>query len=1233
MKILFLLRHGLYVRNFESTIRELASRGHRMHLGFAVEPLHEQLDARSLARELVAAYPNISQGYAPERNDSWVGLLRDVRSARNLLRYYEPRFTSAAKLRKRIWRSSSRVAQRFVRLPGARTRRGRGAAHGLLRRIERAVAPDEISLRYLLDERPDVLFVSPYVDTKLDQVDLVKAARALGIPTVYGLASWDNLTTKGTVHLPTDRMLVWNEAQAVEAVEIHGVPRERIEITGAQLYDQWFGRPPSRSREDFCALHGFDPERPIALFVGSSSFIAEEELPFVARWIEAIRGSADPQVAQANVLVRPHPTNIRGWSEADFGKFGRVAVWPRGGEAPMSDASKADYFDSLYHAGAVVGVNTSALVEAAIVGRRPLTVLDPAFELTQEGTLHFAHLTAGNYLGTARTLDQHVAQLAGEFRRGHEPAPEAREFVRRFLRPHGADQAATPRVVAAIEQAAQQAPAKAVRGLGDRVIAGGLAPVAWLRNWRSRRPTQDDRLRKAALRRDTKPRRQAPEDKTAALQLEPSGLTPCPGLYGEPGQLQRAIAASRESSPWRNYCRARDYVRRLLQIPTDSASAYWREEMAGFEYLLDASPLVVERLRQHSYHVTGIRAQDFRADDREGRQAMGEKLAALRKLDRRQLLVPESRALGGFGFEIHGELYNVDTLKFFECLLTLDHAGLLPADGETRRRVVLEVGAGWGGFAHQFLTRFRGRATYVIVDLPATMLFSATYLPTVFPDAKIALADEANLEEILAHWSEYDVIFVPAGCWQRVRDLPVELGINMVSFQEMTSRQVDEYAARLADLGCPTLYSLNRERSPHNCELTAVSAILGQYYDLRPLQLIDSQYTQWKSEKNRRRKPRDPAKDASYRHLIGQLKASPPAPVWMDGSRRGAQARAAHRARPRVGLAMPAYNETENLRLALDTLLAQTHSDFRLVVLDDSTKPETGQIVRKYAQADPRVEYRRNPQRLGMVGNWRAGFEALEGQVDYFAWVSDHDLWHPQWLEKHVATLNEFPEVSLVYPASARMDAEGRRVFNPPHALDTFGLTPQQRFDRLSREGRSFGNMVYGLFRAERLREAGVFRNLLLPDVLLIWELSLHGTIKQIHEELWYRRYVNRASLSRQRETLFVDAPAALRFRWPLTHWSHFAWRWALSPHASLADRLKIPGLLKAHMRRYFGDLFYAREEGGAVAYRAASTEPLRVPEPPRREERVALHGPHWDQSAKVRSNASPWATEPTESA
>jgi len=127
----------------------------------------------------------------------------------------------------------------------------------------------------------------------------------------------------------------------------------------------------------------------------------------------------------------------------------------------VNDDGRADYFDSLYHAAAVVGLNTSALVEAAIVDRPVFTILEPKFRDNQEGTFHFQHLmTVGDgFLNTARTLAEHVEQLAtlaaGGTARRNGP------FVEQFIRPRGLAMAATPVFVDAVETLAAAGPVPA----------------------------------------------------------------------------------------------------------------------------------------------------------------------------------------------------------------------------------------------------------------------------------------------------------------------------------------------------------------------------------------------------------------------------------------------------------------------------------------------------------------------------------------------------------------------------------------------------------------------------------------------------------------------------------------------------------------------------------------------------------------------------------------------------
>jgi hypothetical protein len=247
--------------------------------------------------------------------------------------------------------------------------------------------------------------------------------------------------------------VVWNEQQKHEAVALHGIPADRIVVSGAQLFDHWFDMAPSSSREAFLRRVGnLHPARPLVLYLCSSSFICEEEAASVRQWISALRRSPDPLVSSANVLVRPHPAHAQQWSGVDLSDLAPVAIWPRGGEVPMDAERQQAYFDSLYHANAVVGVNTSGFLEAAIVGRRSLILRTPRSAPTQEGTLHFHYLLADGFLLHAADMPTHVTQLGRVLRGGDAADAPLQRFVRRFLRPHGLDRAALPRVVEAVEQ-------------------------------------------------------------------------------------------------------------------------------------------------------------------------------------------------------------------------------------------------------------------------------------------------------------------------------------------------------------------------------------------------------------------------------------------------------------------------------------------------------------------------------------------------------------------------------------------------------------------------------------------------------------------------------------------------------------------------------------------------------------------------------------------------------------
>lgn len=437
MRCLFVMRHEGYVRNFEWLLRELSRRGHETLVVF-------ESHAGGAGRDPLAAVardcPGLRPIAAPRR-------LRVGRLARRTLRYWldyvpylSPEYDRAPRLRRRAERLVPAPVRLLLRLTATRS---------LLARLERALPADRAVERLVRAQAPDVIVVTPLVAFGSGQTDYVRAARRRGIPSVLCVASWDNLTSKARIRELPDAIVVWNEGQAREAVELHGADAGRVVVAGAHPYDHWLGWRPSLGRAEYCRQAGLAPELPYVLYVCSSSFIAPGEVAFVLRWIEALRRSP---LGEIGVLVRPHPQNLRPWRDVDLTAVANAAIWPREDLDPVDERRRAEYFDSIHHAGAVVGVNTTALVEAAVLERPTLTLLDAAVSGGQLGTLHF-DLLAGDRgaLRVAASMEEHLDQLGAALASGADDT--ARRFAAWFVRPHGLDRPAAPFAADAIERA------------------------------------------------------------------------------------------------------------------------------------------------------------------------------------------------------------------------------------------------------------------------------------------------------------------------------------------------------------------------------------------------------------------------------------------------------------------------------------------------------------------------------------------------------------------------------------------------------------------------------------------------------------------------------------------------------------------------------------------------------------------------------------------------------------
>ena len=446
LRILFFVHRLGKTRHFDGLLERLTKRGHTVVLAV--------VDTKGTVKtsKVLGNGRRLPVVTCPSRRvDRWKVLAPKLRLARDYLRFFEPPHAHADKL---VELASSYVPDAVRNMMQQHTwiRRHARVLGRALAAAEAAIPPERYFELFIKYHEPHIVLVTPLVDFGSYQTDYVKAAHRLGIPVAFLPFSWDNLTNRGLIRVQPDRVFVWNEIQKREAVDLHRVSSDRVVVTGAARFDDFFDLRASTTREDFCAAVGVDPARPLLLYCCSSPFVSPREVEFVRQWIEQSRQSAEPALTDASVLIRPHPAHTDQWDNISFADLRNVAIW----RLPTTMNADQGLYDSLHHSAALVGLNTSAMLEASIAERAVCTVLAPEFTGGQEQTLHFHYLRRenGGPLMVARDFEEHRQHLLAVLRKPAAAEKRAKQFVGMFIRPRGRSRRVDRIMVRELEQMA-----------------------------------------------------------------------------------------------------------------------------------------------------------------------------------------------------------------------------------------------------------------------------------------------------------------------------------------------------------------------------------------------------------------------------------------------------------------------------------------------------------------------------------------------------------------------------------------------------------------------------------------------------------------------------------------------------------------------------------------------------------------------------------------------------------
>ena len=186
---------------------------------------------------------------------------------------------------------------------------------------------------------------------------------------------------------------------------------------------------------------------------------------------------------------------------------------------------------------------------------------------------------------------------------------------------------------------------------------------------------------------------------------------------------------------------------------------------------------------------------------------------------------------------------------------------------------------------------------------------------------------------------------------------------------------------------------------------------------------------------------------------------------------------------PKVSVLIPTYNYAHLLDETIQSVMAQTYTEFELIIVDNCSTDNTVEVVQKYLQ-DPRVSFYRNEKNLGLTGNWNRCLELAKGE--YIKYLCADDKLHPQILEKYVPVMDADAGISVISCYRQDFDSTGlkKKVTHPPYINKIEGK--KVIYDLVKHDNNFLGDPTRPMFRRANFEKVGNFKQL---EFVTDWEM------------------------------------------------------------------------------------------------------------------------------------------------
>lgn len=213
--------------------------------------------------------------------------------------------------------------------------------------------------------------------------------------------------------------------------------------------------------------------------------------------------------------------------------------------------------------------------------------------------------------------------------------------------------------------------------------------------------------------------------------------------------------------------------------------------------------------------------------------------------------------------------------------------------------------------------------------------------------------------------------------------------------------------------------------------------------------------------------------------------------------------------RPRITIGMAMYNGERYLAESIESILAQTYTNWEIIISDNASEDATEQLCRDYARKDQRIRYYRNHKNIGAGPNHVRVCDMA--RTEFFKWHSCDDVCAPTFLQKCIDILDADKAVVLCHPLTKLIDSESRVTGEYKRRQATHSKNAPERFRQMV----WYDHMcyqIYGVIRTESIRKCGGMGCYVHGDGVLLSRLALLGRFHEIPEFLFLNRRHDRQS-------------------------------------------------------------------------------------------------------------------------